>query len=49
MSLIHPATNFAKYFKMKSPGITRYIPNKDAVEKVKRDLFGPVDRESAKQ
>lgn len=43
-------TVLSELYKLRSPAVTRrHIPNVAAIAKIKRDLFGPVDREQAKR
>lgn len=43
-------TVLSELYKLRSPAVTRrHIPNVAAIAKIKRDLFGPVDRDQAKR
>ena len=37
-----------EFCRMRSP-VKRHVPSASSIAKIKRDLFGPVDREDAKQ
>lgn len=43
-------TVLSELYKLRSPAVTkRHIPNVAAIARIKRDLFGPIDREQAKR
>lgn len=39
----------AEFTKLRSPAIRSHLPSANAIAKIKKDLFGPVDKEDSKR